>query len=174
MIAASSNLVADMFDLDLPVLVVAVGLSLGMAALGALLAGDALKSWYPTIRHPRFEPPVWGFVLIGLVVYCIDAVVLYRLLTIVDDSSQRVVAATALVVVMLYNELWNAVLFRLRSPYGAMIGLAGFLAPLLILTVALFAFEPFSGWLMLAYLVWVVGFDVPWISRLWRLNPQIR
>lgn len=149
---------------------IAVVVSLGMAVLGALVAGDSLKTWYPTIRHPRFEPPLWGFVVVGLIVYAIDAVVLYRLLMEVTDAALQLIGITALVVVMLYNELWNGLLFRLRSPYAAMIGLAGFVAPLLILVVALFAADGVSGWLMTAYLAWVVGFDAPWIVRLWQLN----
>jgi translocator protein len=148
---------------------VAVGLSLAMAVLGTVLAGDSLKTWYPTIRHPRFEPPLWGFVLVGLVVYVIDAIVLYRLL-VVEDSGIRGAAIAALVAVMLANELWNGVLFGMRSPRRAMAGLFGFSALLIVLVVALFLADPFSGWLMSAYLVWVVGFDVPWIVRLWQLN----
>lgn len=151
-------------------LAAAIGLSLVMAVFGTVLVGDSLKTWYPTIRHPRFEPPLWGFVLVGLVVYVIDAIVLYRLLVVIDDSAIRVVALATLVAVMLGNELWNAVLFRLRSPYRAMIGLFGFIVLLAVLVVALFLADVVSGWLMLGYLAWVVGFDVPWIMRLWQLN----
>jgi tryptophan-rich sensory protein len=151
-------------------LFVAAGICLGMAALGSATTGSGLRTWYPTIHHPRFEPPLWGFALIGIVVYILDGVVLYRLLTVVDDRANQVVAITTLVVVMLYNELWNAVLFRLRSPLAAFIGLLGFLAPLGILEVVLFAYEPTSGWLMMIYVAWVLAYDVPWSYRLWRLN----
>jgi tryptophan-rich sensory protein len=156
--------------LDLIALAVAVGVSLGMAVLGTVLAGDSLKTWYPTIRHPRFEPPLWGFVLVGLIVYVIDAIVLYRLLAVVEDSGIRLAAIVALLVVMLGNELWNALLFRLRSPYAAVIGLVGFIGLLGVLVVTLFLADAISSWLMLAYLAWVVGFDVPWTVRLWQLN----
>lgn len=111
-----------------------------------------------------------GFVLVGLVVYVIDAIVLYRLLAVVEESGIRIAAIAALVVVMLGNELWNAVLFRLRSLSGAMIGLVGFIALLAVLVVALFLADTISGWMMLAYLAWVVGFDVPWIVRRLQLN----
>ena len=156
--------------MNLIALTFAVGVSLGMAAIGAVLAGDSLKTWYPTIRHPRFEPPLWGFVLVGLIVYVIDAIVLYRLLAVVENSGIQTAAIVALLVVMLGNELWNALLFRMRSPYAAMIGLVAFIGLLGLLVVTLFLTDVLSGWLMLAYLAWVVGFDVPWIVRLWQLN----
>jgi tryptophan-rich sensory protein len=149
---------------------VAAGICVGMAALGAAVTGTGVRTWYPTIRHPSFEPPLWGFVLIGMLVYLLEGIVLYRLLTNVDDRGGRVVAVAALVIVMLYNELWNAALFRLRSPFAAFIGLLGFLAPLGILEVALFVYEPASGWLMLVYVAWVLVYDVQWSYRLWRLN----
>ena len=54
--------------------------------------------------------------------------------------------------------------------YAAMVALFGFIAILVALVMTLISADPISGWLMLAYLVWVVGFDLPWIVRLWHLN----
>ena len=28
-----------------------------------------------------------------------------------------------------------------------------------------------SAWLVLVYAIWVLGYDIPWAYRLWRLNP---
>jgi hypothetical protein len=44
-----------------------VGIALAMAILGTVLAGDALRTWYPSLHHLSFEPLVWGWVLVGLV-----------------------------------------------------------------------------------------------------------
>jgi len=58
---------------------------------------------------------------------------------------------------MLYNELWNIVLFRWQNP-------------LLLLQVILLLVEPISGLLMLIYVLWVVLYDIPWSYALWKLN----
>lgn len=151
-------------------LVVTVVVAIAMAVLGTVLAGDSLKTWYPTLRHPRFEPPVPLFALIGGVVYLVEAVILYRLLT--GAATGDVMLGVGLLLgVMLANELWNAVLFRRRDLDQALASLVAFGVLVGVLVVVLFGLDVVSGWLMTAYLAWVVAFDLPWIVRLQQLNP---
>jgi tryptophan-rich sensory protein len=149
-------------------------LPVAMAVLGTILAGSALREWFAQLKTPRWQLPMWAFITVGAVVYVLDAVILYRLLTLVQDADARVVALTALVVVMLYNELWNYAFIGLRSTYAGLVGVLGFLAPLAVLQVALAVYERTSGLLFLVYVVWVVAYDVPWSYTLWRLNPDPR
>jgi tryptophan-rich sensory protein len=95
----------------------------------------------------------------------------YRLLTVVTEQIARILALTALIIVKLYNELWNIVLFRLHNTFAGFLGVLAFLAPLAFLQVALVLVDHVSAWLVLVYLVWVMGYDIPWAYRLWRLNP---
>jgi hypothetical protein len=71
---------------------------------------------------------------------------------------------------MLYNELWNAALFRLRSPFAALVALFGFLAPLAILLAGCALVDGLSFVLIGIYVAWVVGYDIPWMYGLWRAN----
>jgi tryptophan-rich sensory protein len=158
--------------LDLIALAVAVAVPVGMAALGTVLAGSALKDWFVHLKGPRWQLPLWAFIAVGALGYLLDAVILYRLITVVDDPGGRVVALTALVVVMLYNELWNYACIGRRSTYAGWIGVLAFLAPLAILQVALAVYDRPSAVLILVYVVWVLAYDVPWSYALWRLNPD--
>jgi tryptophan-rich sensory protein len=142
-----------------------------MAILGTVLAGTAVRTWYPTLAKGRIEIPLSLFALVGLVCYVLEAIVGYRLLERLDTSPTAGLVLVALVVVMLYNELWNAALFRLRSPFAAFIALLGFLAPLVILFVGCALVDPPSAALIGLYAVWVVGYDLPWIAGLWQANP---
>jgi benzodiazapine receptor len=161
-----------MEGLDIGALAIAVGVALSMAIFGTVLSGDALRTWYPSIRHPSWEPPIWGWVVVGLIAYVLEGIVLYRLLAVATDGSGRAVAITGLLVVMLANELWNATLFRLRSPRTAFLSLLGFLALLLGLEAILALVDPTSALILLPYVVWVAAYDVQWSYRLWRLNPD--
>jgi translocator protein len=155
-------------------LAVAVGLCLVMALLGSLLTGNQLRGWFADLRTPRWQLPLWAFIGVGIVVYVLDAVIAYRLLTVLHDTAARVVALTALVVVMLYNELWNYAFFGLRSTFAGFLGVLAFLAPLAVLQVALTVYDRPSAALLLLYVLWVVGYDVPWTYTLWRLNADPR
>jgi tryptophan-rich sensory protein len=160
--------------LDLTALAVAVALPIGMAVLGTVLAGSALKDWFAQLKTPRWQLPLWAFIGAGAVGYVLDAVILYRLLTVVHDADGRVVALAALVVVMLYNELWNYAFIGQRSTYAGWVGVLAFLAPLAVLQVALAVYDRPSALLLAVYVVWVLAYDVPWSYTLWRLNPDPR
>ena len=161
----------DLGSLDLGRLAVVVIWTIAMAVLGTVLAGDAVKSWYPTLTKTRIEIPIALFALVGLVFYAVDVIVGYRLLERVDDTPTATLVLVALAVVMLYNELWNGALFRPRSPFAALIALLGFLAPLAILLVGCLMVDMVSFVLMAIYAAWVIGYDLPWIHGLWRANP---
>jgi benzodiazapine receptor len=152
------------------VAVLVVAFTAAMAVLGTVLAGDALKTWFPTLVRPTFQMPLPLFVGVGIIGYVVGAIVLYRLLTVVDDPRGRIVCVAAMVVTMLYNELWNGAVFRLRSPFAGFVLVVAFLAPLAILEIALVLFEPVSALLIGVYVLWVILYDVPWSYRLWRLN----
>lgn len=156
-------------DVEMVPLAVSVFVCVLLAVLGNLWVGDALKTWYPSLVKPPLLVPIWGFIVVGVAVYLVEGVVFYRLLVHVASPEGKVVAVTALVVLMVCNEAWNYAFFGLRSTLAALVGIVGFLAPLTVLMVALFVYEPLSGWLMLPYCIWVV-YDVWWVQQLWYLN----
>ena len=72
-------------------LLVAVALSLGMAIVGGLLTGNQLTQWFATLRKPRFQLPLWGFVCVGLFGYLVDSIIAYRLLTVVPEQTASII-----------------------------------------------------------------------------------
>jgi tryptophan-rich sensory protein len=157
--------------IDPPRLALVVVWAIAMAVLGTVLAGNAVRTWYPTLAKTGIEIPITLFALIGLAFYVVESVVAYRLLERLDRHPSAGLVLVALAVVMLYNELWNAALFRLRSPFAALIALLGFLAPLAILLSGCALVDGPSAVLIGIYALWVVAYDVPWIHGLWRANP---
>jgi tryptophan-rich sensory protein len=67
------------------------------------------------------------------------------------------------------NELWNAAFFGRRSTKAGFAGILVFLVPLLALQEAV-AEDAVSRRVLAPYTLWVVGYDLPWTFRLWRLN----
>ena len=150
----------------------AVRLCTAVAVLEGVLKGSGLRDWYPRLRKPRWQIPLWASVLVGLIVYVIDGFVAYRMLTVVPSAGDRAVALTALVVVMVLCALWNYAFFEYRSTLVGFVGLIGFLGPLLVLQTALFVYDPPAAWAHLAYTLYVLAYDVPLFYAIWRLNPD--
>ncbi len=153
-------------------LAVSFGICVAVAVIEGAITGDGIKTWYPTLAKPQWHLPFWGFIVVAITVYLIDGFVAYRLWAVATIPGSRSIGLTALVVVMVYNALWNYAFFESRSPLIGLLGLLGFLAPLLILQVALFVYDSLSGWTHLPYTAWVVAYDLPLFYRIWQLNRQ--
>ena len=136
-----------------------------------MLTGSGLKDWYPRLRKPRWQIPLWASVLVGLIVYVIDGFVAYRMLTAVPSAGDRAVALTALAVVMVLNALWNYAFFEYRSTLVGFLGIIGFMGPLLVLQTALFVYDPVAAWAHVVYTLYVLAYDVPLFYAICHLNP---
>jgi len=157
-------------SLNFTSLSIVVIVCISFAIAGSLLVGNSLKSWYPILKKPRFQIPIICFALVGFVVYIIDAVIFYRLITFLQNPQGKIISITALLLVMAFNEGWNIAFFQLQNTLVGFLGIIAFLAPLTILQVTLFQYDSFSATLLLPYCIWVILYDLPWTYSLWKLN----
>jgi tryptophan-rich sensory protein len=157
--------------MDWKALGIATGLVVGVVILEALLTTEGIKTWYPTLKKPKWLIPMWGWAIVAVVAYLIDGYVAYRVLTSVPSREGVTVCLTALAVLMVFNALFNYPLFKYRDPRLGFLGVISFLAPLIVLQVALFVYEPVAAWTHMIYAVWVVAYDLPAMYQLWKLNP---
>jgi translocator protein len=137
-----------------------------IAVLGNAFVGEGLK-WFKGLAKPRLLVPMSVFYIVGPIVYVIDAIILYRALSVLQEGRLLIFVLT--LVVMIANELWNYLFFGLRSTFAGFVGIILFLLPLTMLQITLFRFDPFSAWLLLAYYAWVL-YDLVWTFALWRLH----
>jgi tryptophan-rich sensory protein len=71
---------------------------------------------------------------------------------------------------MAANVAYNVVLNRTREPRWAYYGLLWFLPVLILLQLLLHLSDPGSAMLNLLYVIWVVGYDLPVMRAIWKLN----
>ena len=147
----------------------AVALPVLFAVFGTALVGGSGLDWYAGLAKPWFLVPLRVFYLVGSLYYVLAAVVLYRVLTHIDNPRGRALSFGLTVGVLLLNELWNYGFFGLRSTLAGFLGIAVFLALLTALVVALRTYERGSAWLLVPYYLWVL-YDLAWAYELWRLN----
>jgi tryptophan-rich sensory protein len=149
--------------------IIAVGVPIGCALLGNAAAGNAVTTWYPTLRKSKLVIPVWAFIPIALLYYVMCGRILYRLLTLTASHPQPSGALVLLGSMMGANEGWNYVFLGRRSVRAGLFGMIGYM----LLTVALYwrlrRTDQRSARLLLPYVAWV-GYDVVYAYELWRLN----
>jgi translocator protein len=154
---------------DRQALSISVGATVGFALVGGALAGDAVTSWYPSLRKSRLVLPLWAFLPVAALYYLMCGVILFRLLARVAPSRERRTALTQLITMMAANEGWNYLMFGRRSPRAGLVGMIGFAGLTISLLRALRRADPRSATLLWPYLAWL-GYDLIYAYELWRLN----
>lgn len=136
------------------------------AALEGLCAGRDPMGQLRTLRQPRWSPPNWVWVLIGLGWYGIGFIGLVRLLPFWPVSKAPVVLLVGL---LLANAAANIPMFRTRK---LDLALACFIPYWLLLAAFLWAACQLDGLtcaLFAAYALYQV-YAAAWGYALWRLN----
>jgi len=139
-------------------------------ALEALFAGSGIKARFAELRIPRYAPPVWAWIVIGVFYYVICFTVLYRLLSMPGVLPLRWWAVMLLGSFMLINAVWNYFFFRTRNLFHAfLIGLPYALIAL-VLFFLLLRFDRVAAFCFLPYLFYLI-YATALGYRLWKLNP---
>lgn len=147
----------------------AVALCLTMVVAEGALSAKDLPQWLASLKKPRFYAPMWVWIVVAMMTYAIQGIIAYRLVEPPINVASGI-ALAALISVMCANVAYNVVLARKRRPRLAYTGVLWFLPPLAVLQVALLVADPVSAALNVIYVAWVVGYDVPIMRALWKLN----
>jgi benzodiazapine receptor len=140
--------------------------TLAVGALGSVVAGPAIPTWYAGLVQPSFAPPNWLFPPVWTGLYVLMAVAAWRAWRVTGLKSP---AITAYEIQLALNLGWCVIFFGLhRIGFGlAEIGLS-LLA--ILATMVLFAkADRLAGLLLLPYLVWTL-FAAALNSAFWLLN----
>lgn len=148
----------------------AVVLCVCVAVVEGLLGTEGLRNWYAELAKPDWHLPIWGFVVVAIVVYVMFGFIAYRLFVVPLAMGSRAIGLTALAVVMLFNALWNYALFQSQDLLVGLLGLIAFVAPLTILQVALLVYDRRSARALGFYVGWVVFYDIPLYYSMWQLH----
>jgi tryptophan-rich sensory protein len=135
------------------------------AVAGNAFVGKAAMAWFRGLTAPRWQLPLPAFLVVGALYYGVIGYVLARSLERRDARSTAWSLA-----VLLGNEAWNGAFFGRRSARAGFLGLCAFLVPLVALQRSV-AQDPRSRRALAPYTAYVLGYDLPWVYRLWRLNP---
>jgi tryptophan-rich sensory protein len=139
------------------------------AALEGACAGKNVKSFFATLRFPRFSAPLWVWTIIGGAYYLIFFFLLYRLLRLGRDSTRWYVAFGLILFMMMVNGLTNYVIFRAGNLYLSF--MIGTVFPIMDVTlfVIITTLDHTAALAMIPYLVYRV-YAVFWGYNLWRAN----
>ena len=150
-------------------LLVALALPLAVGALGGVATSSSVRTWYPTLRKPPFNPPGWLFGPVWTVLYLLMGVAIYLVWTGARQPSgrRRVVAWWS--AQLLLNLVWSLVFFGRRA-IGPAFGEILVLWLAIAATIrAASAQRPAAAALLIPYLGWT-SFAAILNGSIWYLN----
>lgn len=147
-----------------------VATCLGVGYISGIATQSGVKTWFPTLVKPSFNPPDWIFAPVWSFLYIIMGIAAGRVWGRIDFERETVrKALTFFVIQLALNALWSVLFFGLKNPLLALIEI--FLLLLMIYeTYAQFRkIDKIAGLLFIPYIAWV-SFATVLNASLWWLN----
>lgn len=131
-----------------------LGVTLGVGAVGSLITSGSADSWYPVLRKPFWTPPPWVFAPVWTILYIAMAVAAWR----VWAGIKKKRTATPLVLYfsqLVLNLLWSVLFFGFRAPLAASIEIVVLFAAIILTILSFIKIDAIAAWLLVPYVLWV-------------------
>lgn len=150
-------------------LFISIAICQAAGILGSFFTRTSVSTWYRTLVKPPFAPPNWLFAPVWTTIFVMMGISLYLIIKPDNAMAVNKKALTVFAFQLIFNILWSAAFFGLRSPLA---GLAVIFALWLLIIFNIVEFYKISraaGILLIPYLLWV-SFALVLNFEYWRLN----
>lgn len=142
--------------------------SFSAAAVGGAATATSIRTWYPTLLKPVWNPPNWVFGPVWTLLYCLMAIAAWRVWQTGDAQSARRTFRWFAAQLSL-NLLWSVLFFGLRSPGLAFAEVIIFWAMLVVMLRRFWRADRIAAALWAPYVAWV-SFATVLNGTIWWLN----
>lgn len=152
-------------------IILCVIICLAVGYLSSIVTQSSIKTWYPTITKPSFNPPNWVFAPVWTLLYIMMGIAAGMVWNKLDTNKELVKKALSFFIIqLLLNALWSYLFFGLKNIL---------LASIEIVLLWLIIYETYhifkqvdkrASYLLIPYLAWV-GFatiltgSIFWLNR---------
>ncbi len=154
---------------DLPRLLVSLLIPLIAGGAGTLATNKNLKTWYPTLEKPPFNPPNWIFGPVWTTLYLLMGIAQYQVAQRGGHSEPARRAQWIYGLQLGLNTLWSVLFFGRRSPAAALVGIAALWVAVLLTILTFAQISRRAAALLVPYLLWV-SFASLLNEEIWRRN----
>jgi tryptophan-rich sensory protein len=141
-----------------------------VAGVGGVVTAGAVRTWYPRLRKPGWNPPSSLFGPVWSLLYLMMAVAAW-LVWRARDLADVTIALGLFGLQLALNLLWSVLFFGLRRPAWALGEIVLLWLSIVATTAAFWNRDPIAGALLLPYLLWVT-FAAVLNGAILRLNPS--
>ena len=124
-------------------------------AIGSLATFANVRTWYPLLHKPSWNPPSWIFGPVWTVLYVLMAVAIWRAWRASSSDAVRSRLVIGYFGQLALNAGWSIIFFGLKQPAWAFIDIIALWALLVALQIDIRRTDRLAGWLWLPYFLWV-------------------
>ena len=129
-----------------------MGAAFVAGAIGSMATLENVRTWYPTLVKPSWNPPAWIFGPVWTTLYVLMGIAAWRIWRAGHGARPLVVLYF---VHLVPNALWSILFFGLKQPAWALVDILILLALLVWLQRGLWRTDRMAGLLWLPYVLWV-------------------
>ncbi len=132
--------------------------SLGICVISAMLegvaAGNNIKPFFEKLKAPSYAPPLWVWIIIGVLYYAMCFFVVFRILRHTGDDTWRYAALSLILFAMAVNALYNYTFFRMQNLFYTNLTIVPYLPALAGLFWCLWHFDRTAAYALVPYFVY--------------------
>ncbi|MBX2973168.1 MAG: tryptophan-rich sensory protein [Flavobacteriales bacterium] len=134
---------------------ICIGGTLLIGALSGIATDSSVRTWYPTLEKPVFNPPNWIFGPVWTFLYVLMGIAAGLVWNSIHDKALIRKALSIYAAQLALNAAWSILFFALRSPAMALVDIV---VLWIAIAACIRAFKPLHGTaalLLYPYLAWV-------------------
>lgn len=135
--------------------IINIAITLGVGALGGWATAQSVKTWYPTLNKPSFNPPDWLFAPVWTSLYILIGIAAYLVWVRRDKIVHFPRTVAIYLIQLILNLAWSFIFFYLHEIGFA---LAEIILMLLVIVINAITFHKINKWagiLFIPYIMWV-------------------
>lgn len=135
--------------------IINIAITLGVGALGGLATAQSVKTWYPTLNKPGFNPPNWLFAPVWTTLYILIGIAAYLVWIKRDQIAHFPRTVAIYLIQLILNLAWSFIFFYLHEIGFALAEIILLLIVIIINAVTFYKIDKWAGLIFIPYILWV-------------------
>ena len=151
-------------------ILILVATCLALGYFSGMVTQTSIKTWYPNLIKPSFNPPNWVFAPVWSMLFIMMGVAAGLVWSRIESENQAVRKALLFFAIQLaLNMLWSFLFFGMKNPTLALVEIVILLLLIYETYIQFVKIDKIAGYLLIPYLLWV-SFATVLNASIWWLN----
>lgn len=135
--------------------ILSILITLSIGALGGYATAQSVRTWYPLLNKPAFNPPNWLFAPVWTSLYVLIGIAAYMVWVKRDRIVHFPRTVAIYFIQLILNLAWSFIFFYLHEIGFALAEIIVLLAVIILNAMMFYKIDKWAGLLFIPYILWV-------------------